>query len=546
MHDSPLRDDLDFLNKSFPQNPLNTDWQKAAYGAFGQLSPGQWAVSNPANILPLVLSEEDGYDGEPVGSQSAERSRKFFAKGEARFLPKIRDIVRAGFFFHLDIFRLLTLCIKREWEAYLSAREEKKNEESKREAIYTGEDRGYDTGIGRGPGFYPPTDKIYETLAGERGVLEANTLHSPTLKAQKELDRISSLYYTDYDEKTFDVLGREILLNALYFHAIDSKELLRFIRFKAAETNMLKHTSDHDKQLFLMFKSTWLDLEIELLKVTDEGVSAYIRYRQLLGDFLAMFGAEYIALQQTEKNLRIINLKLAFRKEEPAASEKRISGLVRGEESLLEERIEALEATAEDARHALNGGSGMSDESGSESRIPDRGAAIYWACMYFLEPGKPEKHPKHESLKAEHRERLVSLLEQVNTIIKKERKNHNGLSSMGEDSVLELGRILDEARRLLVFSEPDSAIHYIIHGSTVKEQVRWLQTRIDSLEREITVVKSEITALRLDIEEKKKVLSSPRDFEKHRAGLKEKNDTRTKEYEKLAEHYEKLVSGNAT
>ena len=67
--------------------------------------------------------------------------------------------------------------------------------------------------------------------------------------------------------------------------------------------------------------------------------------------------------------------------------------------------------------------------------------------------------------------------------------------------------------------------------------------RADRLEREITRIKSDTTAMRLDIEEKKNTLAVPAYYGKYSQEIKVKLGACSKELEKLEEQFETLCSG---
>jgi hypothetical protein len=529
---SSIRDDLIFLNTGFSGNPLMTDYQKTVYADSirgGRIDPVQWAKSNKMNLAPLILSAEDGYDGEPVGSIGFITSKKAFLEGEDSILLPIRDIVRAGFFFHIDVFRMLQLAIKREWEAAKIG---------DRSAGHSDESGGAPAAAV--PAFSPRITAIFEAMTNVRSILETNTLTSPTIQAQKELDRITDLCYCDLDEKSFSILSKEIVLNKLHLCTVDSKEMRHFVALKTEEASLLRRASDHDRQLFLMFKSTWIDLEIEHENINREEEETYILSERITEDIMRICGKNFIELSAIEMKMQILEKKIAAKKETPSLTNKRISDMFKHDASELTDRIQHLESIA--SSMTLDKGSGVRADTqiAPHHGTADPGKDLFLVLEYYLSHTRLESNPHYEDLKPEYKERLAYLWEAVSEIKIKEQKRQIEKAAMSDNTRETLSGILDEAKKLISYTDAYNSIGYYISGNTIKEQMRWLQTWIEKLEREITKAKSEITAFRLDIEAKKKMLAVPAEYEKYSIETKEKIESKTKEHDKLADIFEKL------
>jgi hypothetical protein len=77
-----------------------------------------FGCNGKSNPNPLRLLEEDGWDGKPVGSLTGRSAQSFFDDNENHVFPPLRDLVRIGIFFGLDIYRTTLLAINGEWEQF--------------------------------------------------------------------------------------------------------------------------------------------------------------------------------------------------------------------------------------------------------------------------------------------------------------------------------------------------------------------------------------------------------------------------------------------
>ena len=110
-----LCDDLDSYLGDWGSNAERTEAQQQNWPK-GKLSHRQ--LGQDAKDA-LRLMENDGWDGKPVCSVTANSAERFWSRQTDHMVPRIRDLVRFGLFFHLGFYQIVALILKAEWERFI-------------------------------------------------------------------------------------------------------------------------------------------------------------------------------------------------------------------------------------------------------------------------------------------------------------------------------------------------------------------------------------------------------------------------------------------
>jgi hypothetical protein len=539
MQYTPLNNDLDYLNGSFYGNTLSSNLQKSRYNPTGEnktIFPVQWSISNEENLPVLVLCTEDGYDGEPVGSLQDSEVRDFFAGNPDCVYPPLCDLVRAGFFFHLNISQTLLLCLKRKRELLLNGANQKQTDGSaSRDDACSDKNREFN----EFEVYSPDIETIFGFISELLRSIELNLSMTHNPEVQKELDRITGLQYRDFDERTFAILAKEILLNRLFNYPVNSTEMAAFIKSENDELSLLRQTTQHEKQLFLMYKSTWVDLELEFFRIKEEEEQAYIRNEDMLEMFLLVFGKEHMGLHEVLMGIKTMERRIKLKTEEPSLTKEDVSKRLEREENddlLRTENIKNIAATS-----LRKKGENADSVDVKMKEVSD----LIKHISFFISPERLTINPLFGSLGREPRAKLSMLWQKTIDVKDRENNDSSGDSESRGSLIAELYVILDEAKTILSHADEDRTIKYHVKGYSIRNKIQWLQERIEQLEREITESKSEITNLRVDTKEKMMALVASTDYKKMAEDIIELTALKRKEYEKLREHYAKLFKNGA-
>jgi hypothetical protein len=113
-----LKDDLSDVIDEYETNPAITKEQRRIWKRQGPSHAITQRMLGNTDEKSLRLLEEDGFDGNTVGSLSSKSAQRFWDYNTGHIFPPTRDLVRFGVFMHLDIYRIVALVLKGEWERF--------------------------------------------------------------------------------------------------------------------------------------------------------------------------------------------------------------------------------------------------------------------------------------------------------------------------------------------------------------------------------------------------------------------------------------------
>jgi len=115
-----LGDDLDRIIADYDDNSLITAVQRETWFKEGKRKAVTHGMLGQDHPKALRLDNPGGHGGETVGSLRSNTARRFWDYGEGHVFPPREDLLRFGLFMHLDLYRVLALILKGDWEYHFS------------------------------------------------------------------------------------------------------------------------------------------------------------------------------------------------------------------------------------------------------------------------------------------------------------------------------------------------------------------------------------------------------------------------------------------
>jgi hypothetical protein len=545
-----LADDLDFLNDGFDTDPNRnarqiTEYPKPSKGK--SITHEQYARETEHGKLPLLLFADDGYDGGPVGSLGYKAARAFWYMAGDHIFPPLTDLIRLAFFFHLEIHYAAFLVLKGEWERFY-ARE-----------------NGYKTGMGekftdvmtitpdetRLQQFTVETANIYETIRSLYQLVRDNAANPSGLGAREELARLNQLQYDLYDRNGFDALIHELILNKLYLQAIDAPTLADFSAKKRNELETLQNGTSTQQQEFWVAKCAWLELQEQLGDVLLAVEQSRLRNAHIVTDFLKIFGALFVALQELVLRVRSLEHRIMLKEAKPELTEAEVVATLRNQEEQDLKTLEKLKCDAELAPWL------ESEQQSAGGAIDNEAFQVYLRqikktlreLFFLIHDDYLRNHPAYERLTDGQKSHLHEMMQRV-LAIKQETELCYQQGTVGYEnrSLGELLDILAQAKIILNHAGLDIAVEYVICGDTVTERIQWLEKEITRLEKGIRDAKTDLIFLNADqdVREKKAILDCPAQHERIKAEMRGKLADYEAEKNRLEEEYQKLFGVTAS
>ena len=460
--------DLDYYCDTWKSNENATQAQRDEYG-YSKIAHTQLGKDDPKS---LCLLAGDGFDGETLGSVGRLATRKFFYF-EDHLFPPDRDLLRFGMFFHLGFFRTLHLVIKNQWEIHLF--------QQKKGVDYIAAVKEHDD------------DELLRHLNSFKLGLNKRLDCEAIFDLFEEHGQMASVL--GYDQQRFAILVEQMIKSRVLYCANNGPELQTFIINQQEELALLKETSCEQEQEFWLKKCCWMAIQNEL------GGKLLLREEVRLKNFninirwLSIFGALFQDLLERQMYVLQLERRLEIKRMDPKLTETEIDKLV--DESMKKDQAE-LEKLKEQAMMSallcIMGPNG-SKASGDEVKEYEK------EVRKILNEIWRRTHPDGMQLKKEfterQRQRLREFFEEAMKI-----KHSEALLDVRSLPVLQ--DILEQVMAIYASAgielEPDT----IIRGTTMEEQMAWLEKEIQRREREIGDLRAEITAMAMnqDIREK--------------------------------------------
>jgi hypothetical protein len=506
-----LKDDLDDLMAGFDDNTAITDNQRAQWrrkgrkAAITQVSFGCNGKSNPN---PLRLLEEDGWDGKPVGSLTGRSAQSFFDYNENHVFPPLRDLVRIGIFFGLDIYRTTLLALKGEWEQFFG------------KTI-----QNYRPNIGQ---------HLLDLLkdADVHGRRQANNRFNPDTKTlYDELEyhqRLAS--NAGYTITTFDTLVQHMISEGLHWDRNTGRSIARFAEAEHNRINLLRNGTTAEQEAFWIARMTWQQMQVELDDIHLRIENCRLKNRQTERRWLGVFGTQEIDLQAALFRVLDLERRLLLLRSNPELTLQELEAAVRDEEEEHRRRQNALKSQAVMAlvlSRQSGDGSPMSQEQIQNYHTECK--RLVRKIYKRIHPDHLENDPDYQALTERQKEELNQLLMACLEPDSDELSIPKGFIQADMRSPEGLQRVLVRIQEILDHAGIDLPAGSAIQGDTLTEQLEWLTSETVRLERDLAEALERLNALAGDatIKRKNDILDLPEQHDSIKAELKQQIDGHT-------------------
>lgn len=541
----PLKVDLDHLIMGFGANAMRSIWQRKNYPEYIDrekiISHGMFGKTSFNDKVPLMLPKEDGYDGNPVGSQGYRTALNYWVESEAHTFPAAIDLVRIGFFFHTEIFATMLLAVKGEFESHLAT------------------SRGFKQNMGVAyskfiPGDEPSEDELRTfnpDISGMVNLIEDHyhmVVCAPeTPLVKQERCRLESLGYADLNllgAKAFETLINEMIMERLHLKAITSPLFVDFSKRKKIEIGELKKGDDRQRHDFWIAKNIWIELLEELGDALMRLEAIRLRNAHIEKDFLKQFGYLYVELRELKGKMitleRLIQLK-----------ENSSDHLSRQEIEKMDQTFsQRQEKTLENLKYKFSVASNLDElepghiiDEKEFIRLKQEIKKALRELFMLLYPERLAQNPAFNKFTKQQKDHLNSLWHKLMAV--KDEKELMFKEGMVHREMPTLEKLLDiktTAKVLLDNAGLDVNPEYIIQGDTLRERIAWLNQEIERLRNDQKNIIDEAALIKNDavIAEYRAVIGCPEKHDEFRKKMAESIEEHQQRAKELSDHYDSL------
>ncbi|MBF0378758.1 MAG: hypothetical protein HQK72_14945 [Desulfamplus sp.] len=501
---SLLRDDLTHYMRGYSNNQLITVNQRNEWKRITQASLGQ-QNNRKSSFKPLVLLEIDNsyYDNQPVGSVSSTSAERFFNYDENHVFPPMRDLVRFGCFFHLDLYHMLPLVLKNEWERYF----------------------GHDVQGWRN--FTGVT--LFDVLktANEIDMREQNArAFKPDSQFIFDLFEIHGQIVTKagYTIETFSALINEMILQRLHWEANTSDLINRFAQEEINRLELIKTGSvdeqealwkarlEFDEQHNQVDNLVWRLQNLELKK---EKIN--FNWNRIFGELELQLKAQILRIETLERYILLKTIN-------PDLTEDGVLNAIKEENEEINKKLERsnYENLIVDIYNDFPqlSGTPVSDEFIYEYK--KKCIALLRQIRKLTHDDRLRRNPAYSQLTENQKNELKQILMLSLKVQPDELIYPSNVIGHDMRTIEGLHRVLDRINTILQNSGIDIDPDYYPQGETIQEQLRWYLDEIKILQKEKELYTERLASYVKDIETKRKniLLEVPEEHLKIKNGLK--------------------------
>jgi len=460
-----LKDDLDDLIREYPSNDRITPNQRKQWRKEGRKAAITHPMLGKDHPNCLKLLSEDGFDGRPVGSLSSRAAEGFWDYNTGHIFPPMKDLIRFGVFMKIDIYQLLTLILKGEWERFFAHHVN---------------------------GWRPnaPDALLIDILkqANVQKMREASRNFNPDTQEIFDLFEHYGKVATQagYNARQFDTLAQEIILKELHWRAGNSKAVVHFIQNRR------------------------------------------LKNREIERQWLCIFGDLEVELFEQKIRLIMLERKILLKQTDPELTLESLDGKLGKDETTFQKSLENLKhetAIAPALEKSESGGAPVEEQKLADYHKECR--TLVRKIRFLIHPDHLDHHPNYSKLTDNQKKELSEILQECLNIDTDELGFPKGFIEHEMRSAQGLKRVLERIEIILSAAGIDLNAEYEIQGRILKEQLEWLCRENQWLEKEIAAAKSTLEALmkNQDILRKQGILGLPDQHAKIREDLKKKAET---------------------
>ncbi len=442
--------------------------------------------------LLQTTKRADSVLSENASTASPERKEKAISTEDV-WQSMTKDIVRLGMAIGLDLYHIMALILKWDWEQ--SHIQESETAPAKN-MIYLLPQNA--SGLNRE--FKPDIDAIIHVLEKEPALAD----------------------HPGFTRENLMVLIHEMIAANLHLLAIDSPETKAFAKRAGKAASFLQEASPLNEKTFLIAKTNWLQIHEELGNCLVLMERRRLKNAEIRRNWLELFGKEFLSLQEQTKRLEGLKLRLSLLESDPSLTEEQIEQLVKESE---QDRAKYLRELELDILLAFT--SPKTPKAGKMSQdkyveFRQKYKQVLRRIWLMIHPDRLQHHPEYPRLT----QGQIAQLEEMWHQIMKVRPEEVGFSreQLGYEyrELSWLEEIAATAETILSNAGIDTDQSLIIKGETIEEQIEWLRNAIARLEIELDHVKMELKAIieNRDIHEKRSIIDgTPKQQEKFKSEM---------------------------
>lgn len=505
-----LADDLDCYFQGWSVNPHVTEAQRRVWPR--HKLPHMSLGTDAPDYLRLLA--EDGFDGLPVSSRRRSAVRKWFYN-EDHLSPPLRDLARFCIFFHIGFFGTVQLLGKKLWEDFVI--------EEKKKSIQCGS--SYSNSVTT----FDDTHLTKLLFAFRHLITETSASHSIFLLLEEHGQLASRL---GFDAPRLANLLDQLIYSRCLYVGTNGQELQEFVARQEQELVLLGRADQELAQQHWIMKCRWSAMQDALDELVMEREDIRLKNHGINMQWMREFGKEYIELLDARSACLEMEMRIAIRQERPAIMEEELNALVRQSMKNKRRQIEkAREDACHSAFHELFGCLGEPITMEDFQKQREQAMRVLREIFHLTHEDKLQSLGFTERQKKELEEYFQRVLQ-----------IRNAESGLDMRALPVLTEILGKVKRIYELMGIDIDPQGVIHGETLDEQIKWLESEIHRMERQSSDLRAQILAMGTDpdIREKKTTLASDTIREETLQSLRKRTQEFQEKLTVLSQQYQDL------
>lgn len=499
---SLLCDDISQLLSQMPANPNNTS-----------MILEMLAQNHPQRFL---LIDPKTHQQQTVGTLSIEQIHHIDNYGLQHVFLPWQDVGRLGAFLHLDIYHSLALVLKALWEQHYAVWQEwpKKNSDLKALLLNT-----HDI-VQAQNSFNPDSEAIFSHFREYQAF------------GYDELD--------SYNQRSWDTLIQEMILNTLHIIPQTSNELNNFVQAKQQEMLILQTSTSTEQEKFWLYKCRWLAVQEELAEQLLFLENRRIESAQIQRRWLQIFGKEYLELQRQTMEWRLWQMRLHLLEADDSLDETQLEQTIIKKIEEEHQSFKQLQSQAKISSwmhftNPLPSHVNWTEVAHQYQEYRRRCKDILLELWKTIHPDHIQNHAAYDKLTQAQRDYLSNLAKDILAI-----KMDEIETAIPHVRLEKLEEKLEIAKKILQHAGIDINVNLVIQGKTIPEQIEWLEKEIIKYQNDIENLQIQLASLSQnpDILDKQRILEQQDSHEEIRNKIIQK----TQEYQMMTEHLQQQVA----
>jgi hypothetical protein len=516
-----LKDDLSDTIDGYDTNPAITEAQRQIWRRDGRNKAITQVMLGNNHEKSLRLPEEDGFDGGTVGSLSGKAAQCFWDYNTGHVFPPMRDLVRFGVFMRLDIYRIIALVLKGEWERFFGH-----------------EVMGWRANLGiRLSEIMPTTINKKMRDAKDRFNPDSHVIYG-LLQAHGNLAENAG-----YMPETFDSLVQDMLLNDLHWTANQGKAVADFVAVESRRIAVVRLGTPEQQQAFWVAKCSWTQLRTRLEEMLYRVECLNLQKEETLRQWLCAMGELEYALREEVLRQARLERRLLLKAANPKSTREEINRMVQEDEDKQLKELKDLRDKVELAPFLAK------TCEGGEPADPAAIAAYQKECMKILRRIKLLTHVDGfvgKGLTEEQKTQLMELFMKAKDVDPDELGYPTNHIYHDMRSIEGLQRVLSRVEAILASAGLEVDTEHAIRGDTIAEQLEWLKQDMCYLEVDTEQARAQLQALMTDAETARmhRILASKDEQERIKTEFEQKIEEHRKQADELETKVEKAFNGD--